>query len=165
MHAPACVARGFGHRLGQGHDVVPRFCLDFADPLLGDHVRHRDLLDHGIVLSRDTAHLLVSPNQRTLDFELALVAAVFRPNLLEVLAAVAVIQRTEGHDVRRCGRPINLRRPMFRRNVRPPRRNAPRAWPYGPSGGRKRRRQGIHRPRMERRCSTGWPSRAGRRRR
>ena len=101
VDAPSCVTGRLCHGLGQGHDVVTGFRLDLADPLLGDHLGNGDLRDDRVVLRRNAAHLMVGPDQGTLNFELTLMPSVFRPNLLEVLTPVAVIQRTEGHAVRR----------------------------------------------------------------
>jgi hypothetical protein len=55
----------------------------------------------------------VRPNQRSLNFELAFMSTEFRPNMLEILAAVSVIKRAEGHDSRHATRFINLTTGIF----------------------------------------------------
>ena len=101
---PGCL----GHGLGQRHDVVPRFCFDFTNTLFGDGLGICNRSDSVVVVFGDSVQLPVRPNQGSLNLELTFMTTDFRPNALEILVSVTVIQRTEGHAPTLTARFINL---------------------------------------------------------
>ena len=108
VDAPTGLPSRFGHGFGQRHDVVPCLGLDLAHAFFSDIIRICDGCDRIVVLFRNTTQLPVSPNQGALNLKLTFMASKFGPDVLEILATVAVIEWTEGHVLRRATRFFNL---------------------------------------------------------
>ena len=59
----------------------------------------------------------MGPNEGAFNFQLAFVAAHFGPDMLELLATVAVVEWTEGHGRRPTPRFINIVMPIYGDNL------------------------------------------------
>jgi hypothetical protein len=108
MNAPSCLAGSLSHGFGERHDVVSCFSFNFTDSFFGNGFRVSNSSNGIVVILSDSSQLPMCPNQGALDFQLTLMASKFRPNALEIFAAVTVIQWTERHDSRHEPRFINF---------------------------------------------------------
>ena len=108
VNAPSGLTSRLSHGLGQGHDVMSSFSLNFTDTFFGDGFRIRNRSHSVVVLFRHTTELPMRPNQGAFHFQLALVSTEFGPNAFEILATIPIIKWTKGHALRHTARFINL---------------------------------------------------------